>query len=242
METTPQNHNSVSTREKKKAYSLMEKFNFFHNKKSTRHKKTPTLKEILGISFFLFMGAQLIFIAQNHIRLNAFVNFEADHVNTQFSNWAQIREELEAGQDTDFLINYNEMIKNPSALTNLMGSSLTKLALANEKFQPATKEKVLSLWNDNKYTGINQNYQMQKRFFECLPIDISCYVVNRIINFEEYSKLIKDKVNGNDYDIHHFQEYQKASQDPVAYMTSDYYQAREKAVAQMHNQPQLSDK
>jgi hypothetical protein len=241
METTTQNHHSVSTREKKKEYSLMEKFNFFHNKKSPINKKTPTLKEVLFISFFLFMGAQLIFVAQNRIRFNDFVNFEADHVNTQFSNWGQIKKELEAGKDTDFLIDYNNMIKNPSAITNLMGSSLTKLALANEKFQPATKEKVLSLWNDNKYTGINQNYQMQKSFLECLPIDMSCYFLNRIINFKEYSNLVKDKINGNDYDIHHFQQYQKASQDPVAYMTSDYYKAREKAVAQMHNQSQLSD-
>jgi hypothetical protein len=218
------NNDNTNSKEKKQHANLMQKFNFFQTKKNG--KNPVPKKQVIGNLILTFILCQFLLTANNMIRVNDFATMKIASTQAIFDNYSQIKENLEKGQDTDFLINYNQILKSSTGLGNLLASSMVLMALSNTHLQEQTKEKVVSMWNQNKYTGINREYQMQKNMFSCLPIDISCYFFRHELNFDQMDANIREKITEHDYDIKHFNEYARANKDPLIFYTTDYYQIR----------------
>lgn len=92
-------------------------------------------------------------------------------------------------------------------MSNMIMAAFTMEILRDKNVNNGTKEMIRKIWNENKYTGINQEYQNFKRLNSCMSVDIACHLFNKTTNIDAYDKIIREKMARTIYQIDNLDEF-----------------------------------
>lgn len=216
-------------KDEKRQKKLNAYLNFFTTDKVHRPKKFMK-KSLIYIGSFLLMSQALFAISDYH-HLTNYEELVAQNTINLSANNATLKKSIQNNDEQAIMVNYLKTMQQQSYISNMLMASFTLNIMQDSKVSEKTKNIILQIWKENQFTGVNNEYQSYKKMSSCLSMDMICRVWNNHENFDDYDKVIRERITTINYRIDHLAEYNQTIKDKIAIEKSDYYQKEQQYVA-----------
>jgi hypothetical protein len=206
----------------KKQKKLNEYLNFFTTQKKTPRFIKKSLLSLLGA----FIISQSLFAINEY---QHFTNYEdvIDRESIMLNmNYHELQKNIENNNEQGIVLNYLKGMQQQTYMSNLLIAEFTLDIVKNDKVSEKTRQMIFQIWQQNEFTGVNQEYQNFKQLNACMAIDLPCKLVNHVVDLDAYDLIIRQRLAHKIYRINHIDEYKQLMKqmNPMDFEKSEFYQ------------------